>query len=260
MEKLVINLHFTDYCNFHCKHCFVNKEGKELSFDNIKIIIDKLASYKEKYKCNIRINLAGGEPLLSKNIQDIIDYIYAKKLDISIITNGYYLSEDFIDKNKNKISMIGISVDSLNDNTNIVIGRCQNGITLSKDKLISLCKLIKDNNIKLKINTCVTSLNYKEDINELLKTVNPDRVKVLRAFCHGTTEKYNITDDNWEIVKTRYHGVIFEDNDYMMNSYIIVDSSGNLSKNNLHITNNSLLLKSVEECFEYIEHTNEVKQ
>lgn len=22
-----INLHFTDFCNYHCKHCFVKKEN-----------------------------------------------------------------------------------------------------------------------------------------------------------------------------------------------------------------------------------------
>lgn len=257
---MVFNLHFIDYCNYHCKHCFVKKEGKELSIDNIKTIIDKIAFYQQKHNEKVRVNIAGGEPLLSKNIQQIIDYIYSKGLDISIITNGYYLSEDFILKNNQKVSMIGISVDSLNEETNLLIGRCQGNKMLSKERLITLCKIIKDNGIKLKINTCITSLNNNEDINELLDTIKPDRVKVLRAFCHGDTEKYNITDNEWDIVKSKYNNAIFEDNDYMKTSYIIVDSTGNLSKNNLHITNNSLLLKNVKECLDYISHSKEEKQ
>jgi len=57
--------------------------------------------------------LVGGEPLLSKNIQMFIDYLFEINLEVSLITNGYYLDEKFISKNKNKLSMIGISIDSL---------------------------------------------------------------------------------------------------------------------------------------------------
>ena len=243
-----INLHFTDFCNFRCKHCFVNKENKELSFENIKIIIDKIVQYKNLHNEEIRINLAGGEPLVSQNIQKIIDYAYDSKLEVSIITNGYYLNQYFVENNKNKLSMIGISVDSINDNTNMKIGRCCNKKTISEKELIDICRIIKDNGIKLKINTCVTSLNRDENISSFLKKVNPDKTKVLRAFCDKNNSQYNISDDEWNIIKEKYENVFFEDNDYMRNHYIIVDSSGNLSRNNLHIDNNSLIDNSLEEC------------
>lgn len=243
-----INLHFTDFCNFRCKHCFVNKENKELSFENIKIIIDKIVQYKNLHNEEVRINLAGGEPLVSKNIQDIIDYICDSKLEVSIITNGYYLNKGFIENNKNKLSMIGISVDSLNDNTNIKIGRSCNNKLISENDLIDICKVIKENGIKLKINTCVTSLNCSENISSFLEKVKPDKTKVLRAFCDKNNSQYNISDDEWNNVKEKYKNVFFEDNDYMKSHYIIIDSSGNLSRNNLHIDNNSLLEKSLEEC------------
>ena len=245
---MTINLHFTDFCNFHCKHCFVNKEHKELSFEKIKIIIDKIVEYKNLCNEEIRINLAGGEPLLSKNIQDIVDYICDSKLEVSIITNGYYLDRDFVKKNKNKISMIGISVDSLNKNTNIKIGRCCHNMVIAEDDLLSICNFIKESGIKLKINTCVTALNSNESISSFLEKVKPDKVKVLRAFCDENNDQYNISDDAWNKAKEKYKNVFFEDNDYMKSHYIIVDSSGNLSRNNLHIDNNSLLDSSLEEC------------
>lgn len=244
------NLHFTDFCNFYCKHCFVKKNGKELSFEDIKIIGKKLADYKKENNINIRVNLAGGEPLLSKNIQSIIDYLCSIGLEVSIITNGYYLTDDFIINNKNKLSMIGISVDSINHDTNIKIGRCCNNETLTKERLVHICKAIKDKGIKLKINTCVTSINKDEDINELLDIVNPNRTKVLRAFCDDELSIYNISNDDWNIIKAKYNNVLFEDNDFMKISYLIIDSEGNLSKNNLHITDNSLLNNTVEYCLE----------
>lgn len=36
----------------------------------------------------------------------------------------------------------------------------------------------------------------------------------------------------------------------MRTNYLIIDSEGNLSKNNLHITNNSLLKNTIEDCLE----------
>ncbi len=69
INNLTINLHFTDFCNFKCKHCFVERQGKELSLENIKIIIDKIVEFSNDKNIKTRINLAGGEPLVSKNLQ-----------------------------------------------------------------------------------------------------------------------------------------------------------------------------------------------
>ncbi|MDE6408147.1 MAG: viperin family antiviral radical SAM protein [Anaeroplasmataceae bacterium] len=260
MKKITFNLHFTDFCNFKCKHCFVNKQGKELSLNNIKIIIDKIASYSKENNIESRINLAGGEPLVSKNIQFIIDYIYSKGIEVSIITNGLALSKDFIEQNKSKVSMIGISVDSLHYQTNFQIGRHLYNKTLLENELVEKCLFIKSNGIKLKINTCVMSLNKNEDLHNFFEKVNPDRIKILRVFCeHDENLNYLlISDKEWHDIQLKYSDlkVVFEDNDYMRDSYLIIDSEGNLSKNNLHLNNNSLLSKSVDDCLDALKQVN----
>ena len=38
----VVNLHFIDHCNYSCRYCFVKKESKMLSLENIKIIINNI--------------------------------------------------------------------------------------------------------------------------------------------------------------------------------------------------------------------------
>ena len=253
MNNLTFNMHFIDLCNFHCKHCFIEKNNKELSIEKIKLIANKLSDYSRKNNINIRINLAGGEPLLSKNIQFIIDYLYSLDFEISLITNGYYLNDDFLKTNRYKLSMIGISVDSLSHDTNLIIGRNCNGITLSKADLISKCRSIKKYGIKLKINTCVTSLNLKDDINELIEVVKPDRFKLLRSFCDETHKEFRITDEEWGNAINKYPSAsIHEDNEFMSTYYLIIDSEGNLSRNNLHLTNNSLLNNDIEKCLKNI--------
>lgn len=90
-------------------------------------------------------------------LDKLIKYAYDKNFNISLITNGVLLNKKFIEKNKNYIRMIGISVDSLLEETNIITGRhSEKNIALNKSEYIEKCKYIKDAYIKLKINTLVT--------------------------------------------------------------------------------------------------------
>ncbi|WP_418605075.1 radical SAM protein [Kingella kingae] len=73
---------------------------------------------------NIRLNLVGGEIFLYPDLMTMI--IHEAKLrgfGLSAITNGSLISNDMIDLVAKNFSMIGFSVDSLNDETNRQIGR-----------------------------------------------------------------------------------------------------------------------------------------
>ena len=143
----VINLHFTNCCNYGCIYCFAksNINEKELSFDECKSVVNRIKDYFEENNIDDgRINLVGGEPLISPFINELIDYCFNKKIKVSIVTNGSLLTKEFIERNKNKLYMIGISIDSLNEETNEKIGRCCKNKNLNIVQLIEICKLIKD--------------------------------------------------------------------------------------------------------------------
>ena len=229
MDK-TLNFHFTDRCNFKCKHCFINMAGRELNLDECKRIIDKLTEMNQFS----RINLAGGEPMLALHLQEIIDYVLLKGFKCSMITNGSLLNEQFIIHNKNKLSMIGISVDSLDDDTNKLIGR------KTIREIYCLAKLIKQQGIKLKINICVSKLNMHVDFTQMIEQIRPDRLKILQVLSspHLTNpEMFLLSDKQFtEICQSleRYHPIC-ENNEYMEKSYWIVDSEGNYGTDNLHI-------------------------
>ncbi len=44
----------------------------------------------------------------------------------------------------------------------------------------------------------------------------------------------------------------------MKENYIIIDSFGNLTKNNLHLSNNSILKNSIETCFDNLNNVVKV--
>ena len=59
-----INIHFLDSCNYTCRHCFVNKENNQLSYDKMKIIFNLLlTSYSRCGKNENGFHMSFNDPL-----------------------------------------------------------------------------------------------------------------------------------------------------------------------------------------------------
>lgn len=107
-------IYLTENCNLNCKYCYENKRNRDISFEDIKCLVDYEISRKKKYAI---IVFYGGEPLLRKNIiKDTIDYINSKKSKTKfyygITTNGTLLDDDFIKYMKeNQFISIAYSID-----------------------------------------------------------------------------------------------------------------------------------------------------
>lgn len=243
-NKLTVNIHFLRCCNYHCKFCFHRgiENSATLSYDKWMNVIDNIAD-SGLVK---RINLAGGEPfLLPKLCANLIHYIKNKGIETSVITNSSLLTQKVFDSVKNDLDMVGISVDSGNDEVNYNIGR--NSRDDDQDQphcyhVKRVSKMVKDAGKCLKLNTVICKENlYDDSIFELVSEVLPSRWKVFRVLKienENGVEKDErkpyegyITDEEWESWKERcackcsVHPVI-EDNDDMLTSYILVDEEG----------------------------------
>lgn len=190
-----------------------------LTLAECKQIIDKIYDMR-LFK---RVNLAGGEPMMCPYLQEIIDYVVSKGLLCSIITNGSLLSESFVKENQKKISMIGISVDSMDEAMNQQIGRK----TISN--LTELCKAIKKEEITLKVNLCINRLNLNYDFRPILSDIKPDRLKIFQMVPtpHSSVSQHlRITKEEFNDFCRKLYDFnpICEDNDFMTSAYWIVDS------------------------------------
>jgi radical S-adenosyl methionine domain-containing protein 2 len=210
--------------------------------NQINSIVNNVKRYLVKNKIESgRINLAGGEPLMVEGIQKIIDNISSKNIEVSLITNGSLLTKKFIGNNVGKVSMIGISIDSLNDKCNRLIGRCdKNGVIIPYNKLLTLCKNIKKMEIKLKINICVSKNNIKEDFTDFLNEVQPDRLKLLQMTIdknvNDACSLQRITKQEFNQFSEKYDkfNPIKEISRKIKNAYLIIDSRGNIGTSNAH--------------------------
>jgi len=156
-------------CNFNCAFCF-NKDsfaidGRDkingLSKDYVKKIIKAIALSKVKI-----IRFTGGEPMLRKDIWELMDYAKSNGLKIRLNTNGSLISDKNIVKKLNEyISSILLPIESYNN-------KIESSLTGYKDSLknkIKAINLLKDyGKMTIRAGTVAT----KESINDLEKIFN----------------------------------------------------------------------------------------
>jgi radical S-adenosyl methionine domain-containing protein 2 len=181
MENITtINWHLLKACNMQCKFCYATfhdiKEkrlNKENGFQLLKNLWET-----GKFR---KINFAGGEPTL---IPNLIEYITkAKQLgfETSIVTNGSKLTLDWVQNAKSFLDIIGLSVDSVCEQTNIRTGRALNGQPITFNEYLNIAKIINEAGISLKINTVVNKLNFEESMVDFINSAAPFRWKILQA-------------------------------------------------------------------------------
>lgn len=116
---LFATLYITDLCNQRCTHCgihTINKDIKSFSTEEWIKIIDDLSTMGTEW-----FRFLGGEPLLRKDLKQLIDYTSIKKGKIAeIITNGIGI-EKKMDDLKN-LQFVGISLEGNKENHERVRG------------------------------------------------------------------------------------------------------------------------------------------
>ena len=237
MAQYKLNFHVTENCNFNCKFCFARYETKELSLEEKKQAIAKIAESGRFSE----INFAGGEPFLCKGIEELILFSYNQGLKVSVITNGFLLTNDVLARILPYISMLGISVHSFNDTTKCAIGACTNkGEILSNQRLTEICKFIeewnhqKKSSCQIKINTVVCKENMEEDFLLGIDGLQGiKRWKLLRCQAFGKNQNMLISKQEYDSFckrnQSKLVSQVFEDD--MSRSYIMMNPTGDFISN-----------------------------
>ena len=103
-------LFVTRKCNSECVFCNVhNKEKRELTLEEIKRIIDEMDDFGIRF-----VTVTWGEPILRRDIFEILHHIESKKMLYSMVSNGTLWNEEKIDEiRKRRIFTLSFSLDSL---------------------------------------------------------------------------------------------------------------------------------------------------
>lgn len=241
MNTITINWHIIETCNYSCTFCFAKYKNSHLNElhkteKHIDILLGKVYDYFKKEYDHVRLNIAGGEPTLSKNLNYIIHKANRLGFEVSIITNGSKLTDDFIERSAKYISMFAISVDSINAYTNEKIGRISKEKTMEASELLSQIKNVRqiNPNVKIKINTVVNKHNYHENLAVFIRKVDPYKWKVFQALSVNTNEIFCSDDEYMEFVQKHEKSIVSmskESGDDMRESYIMIDPYGRFYQN-----------------------------
>lgn len=86
----------TNACNLTCRHC-VNSSGKplqdELTTAEMRALIDRLAELFV-----LEVKFAGGEPLMRRDVPDLLEHAVERGLAVSLTTNGTVLSQALLER------------------------------------------------------------------------------------------------------------------------------------------------------------------
>ena len=202
-------------CINNCIYCNNNKKDS-LSLENNKKVFDNISQLDID-----SINISGGEPLLYRDLFLLIDYIKSINSNIKLLlsTNGMELSLNDYVNISNYFDSLCLSIDSININTNKLIGR-------NVDSVYNYIYFLSFYNdlLDIKIRTMINQYNINEldklyrlineyniskwniysqlNINDFIISLNDDRISFnekddsIRINSDGTIDNCNLLVDD----------------------------------------------------------------
>ena len=129
-KQLFIQWDSTNDCNLRCNHCYHNREGqrdhtqKESNLMNlieVKSMIDDLVNTSQRWEMVPRLHISGGEPLMRRDLFDILDYTKENQVPTRILTNGTLITKEKARAFKKRgINRLQISLDGDKERHNYV--------------------------------------------------------------------------------------------------------------------------------------------
>lgn len=256
---LPVNFHVNRRCNAACRFCFATFEGgpDHLPLQDALRVVGCLRSAGAE-----KITFAGGEPTLLPYLGKLLDYAKAIGFVTGLVTNGARLGP-VLEAHGHTIDWVALSTDSGDESTQAALGRGRFGHVARAILLARRCHAM---GIRVKMNTVVTALTWQEDMSEVLRAVRPERWKVFQVLRvvgqnDGRVEPLLITSQQFEAFVRRHRHLMGEgirllpeDNEAMIDSYVMVDPMGRFFGNTdgIHRTSRPIVEVGVEEALREI--------
>jgi len=160
---LVVSWNVTRKCNLKCSHCYINANtgeyNDELTTAESKKLIDQLSEVSRPL-----LILSGGEPILRKDLFELVRYGTQKGLRMGLGSNGALIDGEVAKKLKEAgIKTVSISLDSSVPERHDEF----RGVKGSWQKAIDAIKALRENGILVQVNTTLTQQNYS-DIDNIM--------------------------------------------------------------------------------------------
>ena len=194
---LDLRISVTDRCNMRCRYCMPREHFDEnheflpkediLRFEEIVRVVQALLPHGLR-----KVRLTGGEPLLRRNLSELVRQLRAcsDELDIAITTNGLLLSKHLESLVDAGLSRATISLDALDENTYRLMGDTE----ATPATVLKAIEEAQNMGLPLKINSVI-----KKDVNEnqvinLVRMFGPQGIPIrfIEYMDVGSTNNWNM--------------------------------------------------------------------
>ncbi len=204
MNKLIDNLgreisylrvSITDRCNYSCIYCKPEEQFEFIPHEEILRYEEIVEIIEEAVNLGVtKVRITGGEPLARKGVVDFIKKLRKiKKLeDISLTTNGFFLSE-YAEKLKDAgLNRVNISLDSLQEEK---YKRITRGGSLEK-ALKGIDSALKAGLLPIKINTVLIRGINDDEVEDFVRLTlgRPLNIRFIEFMLSGEELKGNYRD------------------------------------------------------------------
>ncbi|TFK75025.1 radical SAM enzyme, partial [Pluteus cervinus] len=225
-------------CNYSCGFCFhTTKNLNILPLDEAKRGLRLLKDAGMK-----KLNISGGEPFLKPEFIGEVFRFCKEELHLescSVVNNGSKVTEKWLTTYGKYLDVMAISCDSFDPDVNVRLGRAEKGAHGKHvARVFEVAEWCRARDIKVKINTVVTFLNWEEDMNEAIEQLAPSRWKVFQVLLldgENTGEEtgsirdarhLTISNEQFQSFLNRHQGqscLVPESNEAMRDSYLNLD-------------------------------------
>ena len=172
-----VNFHLWEPCNMRCGFCFATFQDvkREMNLPKGHLpqvdcisVVDQIAEFGFE-----KINFAGGEPTLCPWLPDLITRSKQHGMVTSIVTNGSKITDQWLNDLNGSLDWIGLSIDTVDPEKLRCLGRAIAGkVPIIETEYLDIIDEIKRREIRLKINTVVTSVTWEETLHHSLEQRN----------------------------------------------------------------------------------------
>lgn len=186
---LRVDLNLTNRCHLSCKYCYAS--ANELFYGSNELTLQEIDKLFQEFEDMgvFRVQLAGGEPLLRRDILEIIKLTRKYTFSLTLNTTGMFLADDIcVEIAKSNFELITVSLEADNKELHEKIrgGR-------SFDGAISAIELLKKHKIRTAVGITLNSFNI-DTIFDVIDMVRPMTVDIvgIQVLCpSGRLSKNN---------------------------------------------------------------------
>jgi len=206
--QLFIQWDSTNDCNLRCSHCYHNREGNQkhlqdnnlMDFKKVKSMIDDLYFTSKRWERTPRFHISGGEPLMRKDLMEILNYTQSYKIPTRLLTNGTLITKSKSKEiSKRGVKKLQISLDGNEERHNIVRGK-----HFAYRKAIEGIKNCTENNISVTVSMTALKSN-KNDLEDVIKNSIDAGAKFFGFQSYVPDSKLGINDPEFLDAKETYN-------------------------------------------------------